>query len=343
MDTTRIYHPKLNRAKLSLTEYEFIKNEVAKTIRDDPQYRLGQAWFNELVAHIPEFGWIRATNLDPFYRDEVLLDLFFHILDEEAYASWTHSKEYEVLYSAFAKEHPAKPVDTSGSELSDFVDAELVGDRMPDDWEDQVAAYTEEERIRLDKEAEEVRRKDEENEKAINEKYRIYNLPADGFYKIQLHETSYDPHMKLYRYLDVYGVVQYADHPQVMCSANSVVAMMWAEDNDAVWLWKKPFGRTHEGWKLEWSNPNNPTEVIEIEPIAMENETYITDCEPESTGTGLTYSGDYKPVSKETTNVRFNIATTRDPIESVNLLKEIADMLSTIKDIRIRNIEVSQW
>jgi len=250
--------------KLSLTEYEFLMQSVKWEITNNSDMRLGQTVFNHLVYYHPEFGWIRTSKLDPFFRDEVLLDLFFHILDEEAYAVWTNSKYYEILHSAFAKEHEAKPVDTSGSELSDFVDAELVGDRMPDDWEDQVAAYTEEERIRLDKEAEEVRRKDEENEKAINEKYRIYNIPADGFYKIQLNEANYDYHMELYRYLDVYGVLQYADRPQVMCSANSVVAMMWAEDNDAVWLWKKPFGRTHEGWKLEWSNPNNPTEVIEI-------------------------------------------------------------------------------
>lgn len=216
MDTTQIYHPKLNRAKLSLTEYEFIKNGVAKTIRDDPQYRLGQAWFNELVAHIPEFGWIRATSIDPFYRDETLLDLFYHILDEEAYASWTHSDTYCRLHNIASSKYEATPVDISGSELSDFLES------------------SEEDNI-------------------------------------------FEPFKKM------------------------------------------------------------------LNSKLMENKTYITDCEPESTGTGLTYSGDYKPVSKETTNVRFNIATTRDPIESVNLLKEIADMLSTIKDIRIRNIEVSQW
>lgn len=113
-----------NAPKLTLTEYEFLKNEVAKTIRDDSQYRLGQAWFNELVSHLPQFGWIRATDLDPFHRDEVLLDLFFHILDEEAYASWTHSDNYKRLHKEWTDKHPAVAVDTSGSELSEYLEGE---------------------------------------------------------------------------------------------------------------------------------------------------------------------------------------------------------------------------
>lgn len=357
--------------KLSLTEYEFLKHEVFSALLANPRWRLGQAWFNILVSHKPEFGWIRATNIDPYHRDETLLDLFYHILDEEAYAVWTNSKDYETLHNIVSSKYGATPVDTSGSELSDFVDAELVGDRMPDDWEEQVVAYTEEERIRLDKEAQEVRRKDEENEKAINEKYRIYNIPADGFYRIHLQGSSYDYHMKLYRYLDVYGVVQYADHPQVMCSANSVVAMMWAEDNDAVWLWKKPFGRAHEPWKLEWSNPNNPTEVIEIEAIPMENETYLSENNTTNTatltegygvsiGSGLSYSPDYCPTCTNYTNSAV-VTTWPSPVEEVKTVNVnirfsskkdldktfllIRDLLSTnpAAEFTLQGLEISQW
>ena len=205
-----------NTPKLTLTEYDFLMSAVKWELQHNEDIRFGQAVFNHLVYCCPDFGWIRATELDPFHRDEVLLDLFYHILDKEAYASWTHSDDYKRLHKEWVDKHPALPVDTSGSELSDFLES---------------------------------------------------------------------------------------------------------SDEDAIF---EPFKKV-------------------IEAKLMENETNITDGVPQSTNTGLTYSDNYNPISKETTNIRFNIATTRDPIEAVNLLKEIADLLSAIKDIRIRNIEVSQW
>lgn len=154
--------------KLHLSEYEFLKNEVIKTMHDYPELRLGQTWFNELVAHLPQFEWIRATDLDPFHRDEVLLDLFFHILDEQAYASWTHSDNYKRLHKEWTDNHPPTPVDTSGSELSDFVDAplalefpvETVSYTIPDDWQKALEDSVKEEAERYIREAEEVKQKE---------------------------------------------------------------------------------------------------------------------------------------------------------------------------------------
>jgi hypothetical protein len=340
--------------KLTLAEYEQIKDQVTKDLRDYPELRLGQAWFNELVHQKPDFGWIRATSIDPFHRDETLLDLFYHILDEEAYASWTHSDTYCRLHNIVSSKYGATPVDTSGSELSDFVETEYFDPQnnnitqsytITDDWKEALENSLKEDAERLIREAEEAKRKDEENEKAINEKYRIYNIPADGFYKLELDGSAYDKSAGLYRYLDVYGVVQYTHHHQVTCSANSVVAMMWAEDNDAVWLWKKPFSRVHEPWKLEWSNPNTAT---------------LTEGYGVTIGSGLSYSADYCPTCTnyansavvtswpspveevKTVNVNIRFSSKKD-LDKTFLL--IRDLLSTnpAAELTLQGLEISQW
>jgi len=160
-----------NTPKLTLTQYEFLKNEVIKTMRDYPELRLGQTWFNELVAHLPAYEFVRGSEFDPFYRDEVLLDLFYHILDEQAYESWRCSIAYQVLHGkALDKQTEAVPVDTSGSELSDFVEGEDNYDPhnnnitasyiLPDDYVKALEDSVKEEAERYIREAEEVKQKE---------------------------------------------------------------------------------------------------------------------------------------------------------------------------------------
>lgn len=236
--------------KLTLVEYEFLKNEVIRTMQDYSELRLGQAWFNELVANVPEFGWIRTTKLDPFFRDEVLLDLFFHILDEEAYASWTHSDDYKRLHKAWVDSHPATPVDTSGSELSDFVDAELM-----------------------------------------------------------------------------------LEYPVETISGSALE--QWAEE-DAVF--EKEYIKAKD--LLMENTITNASTSNTLMSTGTGSDTFLGNAVG-STAPGLEYSGNYVPV--ETTNVRLNITTTRTPLECVELLKQVAGFLGTLEDVRVRNLEISQW
>lgn len=219
--------------KLTLTQYEFLKNEVAKTQMEHPgagyeDWRLGQAWFNELVAHLPQFEWIRTTKLDPFHRDEVLLDLFFHILDEEAYASWTHSDAYKKLHKEWVDKHPAVPVDTSGSELSDFLESSEEDDMF------------------------------EPFKKVLNS-------------KLMENETYMSP-----------------------------------------------------------AGPTSSNEMPNGTPLPEEGAAVM--------------AADYTPMQHvETTNVRLNFTTRRTPVESVKLLQSIMDLISSLDDVQVRNLEISRW
>lgn len=222
--------------KLTLTQYEFLKNEVIKTMNDYPELRLGQTWFNELVAHIPAYEFVRGSEFDPFHRDEVLLDLFFHILDEEAYASWTHSDNYKRLHKEWTDNHPAVPVDTSGSELSDFLDSELASEfptetvLVPaEDWREAMRQAEEDNKAYLQQQAEEVKQKE--------------------------------------------------------------LKLMENDMNKGV-------------------SPVESGELIQ---------------------------------HVETTNIRLNLTTHRDPLESVKLLQDISNFISKLIDVQIRNLEVSRW
>lgn len=246
-----------NTPKLTLTQYEFLKNEVVKTMNDYSELRLGQTWFNELVAHLPQFGWIRTTKIDPFFRDEVLLDLFFHILDEEAYASWTHSDDYKKLHKEWVDKHPAVPVDTSGSELSDFVETEYYDPQnnnitqsytIPDDWEKALEDSVKEDVERLIREAEEVKQKE---------------------LKLMENETYMSP-----------------------------------------------------------AGPTSNNEMPKGTPLPDEGATVVA-AEPTP--------------YVESTNIRLNLTTNRDPIQSIKLLQAIIDAIGSLENIQVRNLEISRW
>jgi len=258
-----------NTPKLTLAQYEYLKDVVAKTIQDYPDWRLGQTWFNELIYAHPDFGWIRTTKLDPFFRDEVLLDLFFHILDDEAYASWTHSDDYKRLHKEWTDNHPATPVDTSGSELSDFVDAplmleypvETISGSALEQWAEEDAVFEKE---------------------YIKARNLIMNNAQVNI--VNENETT----------------------PIITNNSTSTATITL-----------------------------NPGAAIGYNPGLLQSNSV--------TGQGLVYSGNYEPKIEETTNVRLNITTHRSPLECVELLKQISDMLGTLEDIRVRNLEISQW
>lgn len=297
-----------NAPKLTLTEYEFLKNEVAKTIRDDSQYRLGQAWFNELVSHLPQFGWIRATDLDPFHRDEVLLDLFFHILDEEAYASWTHSDNYKRLHKEWTDKHPAVAVDTSGSELSEYLEGE---DTL--EWP----------------------------QTTVN---------------VRVGLNTYDSSSKRMRRIlcsDRY------EKPSRYANTSGSELSSFLEANDEAEFQSTPIPFKELKTKLMENTQFNIVDSNETTPLITNNSTSTATItlnpgaaigynpgllqSNSVTGQGLVYSGNYEPKIEETTNVRLNITTHRSPLECVELLKQISDMLGTLEDIRVRNLEISQW
>lgn len=251
-----------NTPKLTLTQYEFLMQSVKWEIQNLPTMRLGQTVFNHLVYYHPDFGWIRTTKLDPFFRDEVLLDLFFHILDEEAYASWTHSDDYKRLHKEWVDNHPAVAVDTSGSELSSFLEAN-------DDAEFQSTPIPFKELKTKLMEIKELKTKLMENTQ--------FNIVNEN-------ETT----------------------PLITNNSTSTATLTL-----------------------------NPGAAIGYNPGLLQSNSI--------TGQGLVCSGNYEPKIEETTNVRLNIITHRSPLECVELLKQISDMLGTLEDIRVRNLEISQW
>lgn len=70
--------------KLSDTEFMELFSQVSVYLRANKDWRAGQAVFNRLVFVRPDLAEaIRATPLDPFYRDSILESLFAEILTPE--------------------------------------------------------------------------------------------------------------------------------------------------------------------------------------------------------------------------------------------------------------------
>lgn len=116
----------MTNRKLTLEEFFKLNDLVNKEREEYPSLREGQTWFNVLVEEIPEFECVRTTKLDPFFRDEVLLDLFYQILEPEAYEFWRQTDYYAELFGRYAAtQKDPTPVDVEGSELSDFVESEF--------------------------------------------------------------------------------------------------------------------------------------------------------------------------------------------------------------------------
>jgi hypothetical protein len=65
--------------ELGSTFYNYLVG-VGRTMEQHPEWRTGQAYFNELVRHHPKLAeTVRGTDIDPFYNDAIIPEFLDNI------------------------------------------------------------------------------------------------------------------------------------------------------------------------------------------------------------------------------------------------------------------------